>query len=72
MNLSPRPYKTDEEKHRFFELAAKRYKAECRLYGVQAMIHIENKNDEVLRRVLKDSFKRVSVSLLRPGLSTAI
>ncbi len=47
MNLSPRPYKTDEEKHRFFELAAKRYKAECRLYGVQAMIHIENKNDEV-------------------------
>ncbi len=47
MSISPHIEKTEQEKRRFFCLAAKRYKAECRLYGVKAMIHIENKNDEV-------------------------
>lgn len=36
-----------DEKYLFFESAAKRFKAELRLYGAAAAIHIENKNDEV-------------------------
>ena len=35
------------EKQRFYEVAAKRFKAEVRLYGATAAIHIEDKNDEV-------------------------
>ena len=35
------------EKLRFYEVAAKRFKAEVRLYGAIAAIHIEDKNDEV-------------------------
>lgn len=36
-----------DEKYHFYESAAKRFKAELRLYGATAAIHIENKNDEV-------------------------
>lgn len=38
---------TKEEKHRFYESAARRFKAELKLYGATAAIHLENKNDEV-------------------------
>lgn len=37
----------DTEKSRFYEMAAKRFKAELRLYGATAAVHLENKNDEV-------------------------
>jgi hypothetical protein len=37
----------DPAKYRFYEMAAKRFKAELRLYGATAAVHIENKNDEV-------------------------
>ena len=47
MNLSAKSQPTDAEKHRFYELAARRYKAECRVRGWTAVIHIENRNDEV-------------------------
>jgi len=35
------------EKYHFYEMAAKRFKAELRLYGADAAIHLENKNDEI-------------------------
>lgn len=38
---------TDVEKHRFYESAARRFKAELKLYGATAAIHLENKNDEL-------------------------
>lgn len=45
------------EKYRFYEAAAKRYKAELRLYGATAAIHLENKNDEVFwGKVLKKAY----------------
>lgn len=47
MNLAPRPHYTDQEKHNFYAAAAKRFKAELKLYGATAAIHLENKNDEV-------------------------
>lgn len=48
MTLEPRRiYHTEAEKHAFYESAAKRFKAELRLTGATAAIHIENKNDEV-------------------------
>lgn len=47
MNLAPRPHYTNEEKHNFYAAAAKRFKAELKLYGATAAIHLENKNDEV-------------------------
>ena len=57
MNLSPRPQHTETEKHAFYESAAKRFKAELRLYGATAAIHIENKNDEVFwSKVLKEAW----------------
>ena len=37
----------DPEKHRFYEIASRRFKAELKLYGATAAIHLENKNDEV-------------------------
>lgn len=46
MNLEPRPLYTDEEKHNFYKLAAKRFKAELKLYGATAAVHLENKSDE--------------------------
>jgi len=43
----------EREKQRFYEIAARRFKAEAKLYGATAAIHIENKNDEVFwRKVL--------------------
>lgn len=36
---------TEREKKQFYEIAAKRFKAEVRLYGATAAVHIENKND---------------------------
>lgn len=57
MNLEPRPHYTDEEKENFYRLAAKRFKAETKLYGYTAAIHIENKNDEVFwGKILKKAF----------------
>ncbi len=47
MNLDPRPHYSNAEKHAFYESAAKRFKAELRLRGGTAAIHLENKNDEV-------------------------
>ena len=41
-------------REQFYALAAKRYKAELRLYGATACVHLENKNDEVFwGKVLK-------------------
>ena len=37
----------DQEKHRFYEIASRRFKAELKLYGATAAIHLENKNDEM-------------------------
>lgn len=57
MNLEPRHTYTDAEKHAFYESAAKRFKAELRLTGATAAIHIENKNDEVFwGRVLHEAY----------------
>lgn len=48
MNLEPRrQVYSDAEKHAFYESAARRFKAELRLTGATAAIHIENKNDEI-------------------------
>lgn len=48
---------TQEEKHRFYESAAKRFKAELKLYGATAAIHLENKNDEVFwSRVMRKAY----------------
>lgn len=38
------------EKHDFYALAARRFKAELKLYGATAAIHLENKNDELFWR----------------------
>lgn len=58
MNLEPkRPYFSDAEKHAFYESAAKRFKAELRLTGATAAVHIENKNDEVFwGKVLHEAY----------------
>ncbi len=57
MNLDPRPHYSDEEKYNFYRLAAKRFKAELKLYGATAAIHLENKNDEVFwGKVLKEAY----------------
>ena len=47
MNIEPRPHYTDQEKYNFYRLAAKRFKAELKLYGATAAVHLENRNDEV-------------------------
>lgn len=47
MTLEPRPHYTNAEKHAFYQSAAKRFKAELKLYGATAAIHLENKNDEI-------------------------
>ncbi|MBR5067838.1 MAG: DUF4435 domain-containing protein [Bacteroidales bacterium] len=57
MNLDPRPHYSNAEKHAFYESAAKRFKAELRLRGGTAAVHIENKNDEVFWwKVLHDAY----------------
>ncbi|MBQ0056837.1 MAG: DUF4435 domain-containing protein [Bacteroidales bacterium] len=57
MNSEPRPRFTDEEKRNFYAAAAKRFKAELKLYGATAAIHIENKNDEMFwRQVLQHAY----------------
>ena len=57
MNLEPRPLYTDQEKYNFYKLAAKRFKAETKLYGYTAAIHLENKNDEIFwGKILKHVF----------------
>ena len=57
MNLDPRPHFTNAEKHAFYESAAKRFKAELRMRGGTAAVHIENKNDEVFWwKVLHDAY----------------
>lgn len=54
MNHDSRHIYSDEEKYNFYKLAAKRFKAETKLYGYAAAIHLENKNDEVFwGKVLK-------------------
>lgn len=57
MNLNPRHIYTDEEKHAFYSSAAKRFKAELKLYGSTAVVHLENKNDEVFwGKVLAEAY----------------
>lgn len=58
MNLeSKRQYYSDAEKHAFYESAAKRFKAELKLIGATAAVHIENKNDEVFwGKVLHEAY----------------
>ena len=47
----------DPEKHRFYEIAARRFKVELKLYGATAAIHLENKNDEIFwGKVLKHTY----------------
>lgn len=57
MNLEPRKHGSNSEKRAFYESAAKRFKAECRLTGATAAIHIENKNDEIFwGKVLHEAY----------------
>lgn len=57
MNLESRPRFSDAEKRAFYESAAKRFKAELKLYGATAAVHLENKNDEVFwSKVLKEAY----------------
>lgn len=57
MNLEPRQQASNREKRAFYESAAKRFKAECRLTGATAAIHIENKNDEIFwGKVLHEAY----------------
>lgn len=57
MNTSPRPHYTEDEKHNFYASAAKRFKAELKLYGGTAVIHLENKNDELFwGKVLNEAY----------------
>lgn len=57
MNLEPRQQASNREKRAFYESAAKRFKAECRLTGATAAIHLENKNDEVFwGKVLHEAY----------------
>lgn len=64
---------TEKEKQRFYESAARRFKAELKLSGATAAIHIENKNDEVfwgkvLRHVCpKGRFRFISSSRSASG-----
>lgn len=55
--LAPRPTYTAQEKHDFYASAAKRFKAELKLYGATAVVHLENKNDEVFwGKVLRKAY----------------
>lgn len=67
----------DQEKHRFYEIASRRFKAELKLYGATAAIHLENKNDEmfwgkVLHHVYpQGKFRFISSSRSHTGNITA-
>ncbi len=77
MNLEPRTRVSNSEKRAFYESAAKRFKAECRLTGATAAIHIENKNDEIFwGKVLHEAypqgkFRFISASRSFSGNMTA-
>lgn len=59
MNIEPRPHHTEAEKHAFYGSAAKRFKAELRLYGATAAVHLENKNDEIFwGKVLHEAYPK--------------
>lgn len=76
MNLNTHTPPSEAEKLRFYEVAAKRFKAELRLYGATAAIHIENKNDEVfwgkiLRKAYPEGkFRFISASRSASGNMT--
>lgn len=77
MNLSPRCPPTDAQKAHFYELAAKRYKAEARMLRLTAIVHLENRNDEVfwgkvLRHVCPNGkFRFIAASRSASGYMTA-
>ncbi len=77
MNLEPQKHLTRSEKHDFYESAAKRFKAELRLTGAVAAIHIENKNDEIFwKKVLNEAcpgkkFRYIASSRSASGFMTA-
>lgn len=57
MNIESRPRHTEAEKRAFYGSAAKRFKAELRLYGATAAVHLENKNDEIFwAKILKEAY----------------
>lgn len=57
MTINTRTYHSEAEKRAFYSSAAKRFKAELKLYGATAAIHIENKNDEPFwSKVLKEAY----------------
>lgn len=65
MNLATHVPYTSQEKHDFYASAARRFKAELRLYGVHVAIHLENKNDEVFwRQVLHHASPDLRVRFL--------
>lgn len=65
MNLSVQTPYTGQEKHQFYESAARRFKAELRLYGAHVAIHLENKNDEVFwRKVIHHANPNLKVRFL--------
>lgn len=77
MNLARRCPPTDAQKARFYELAAKRYKAEARMLRLTAIVHLENRNDEVFwGKVLRHAcpegrFRFISASRSVNGFMTA-
>ena len=57
MTTTARQQYTEAEKQAFYGSAAKRFKAELKLYGKTAVIHLENKNDEVFwGKVLSEAY----------------
>lgn len=65
MNTAPHVPYSPQEKHDFYQSAARRFKAELRLYGAHVAIHIENKNDEVYwRKVLHHASPGLKVRFL--------
>lgn len=65
MNLSAQPTYSTQEKHDFYASAARRFKAELRLYGAHVAIHIENKNDEIFwRKVVHHADSNLRVRFL--------
>lgn len=59
MNLDPKPHYSNSEKYAFYESAAKRFKAELRMRGGTAAVHLENKNDEVFwGKILHEAYPK--------------
>lgn len=77
MSIYPKDPIESEEKYNFYQKAAKRFKAELRLSGATAAIHIENKNDEIFwGKVLKyaypqGKFRFISGSRSYSGMMTS-